>query len=88
MGLQKDFELQNGFIIGYHEIVSLNVDVVLGKYEVRVISYKNKAAKLAGKTHVLDKVYVIPSDDFAALLHKTYQALKQHDEFNGSTEPA
>lgn len=87
MGLQKDIELGSGFSAGFHEVVSLHMDLVAEKCEVRVISYKNKAAKLAGKSHVMDKVYLIASDDFAPLLKKAYQALKLHPDFDGSTEP-
>lgn len=87
MGLQKDIELDSGFSVGFHDIEELRIDFRTLNCQARVASYKNKAAKNAGKKpHSLDWVS-FQIDDVAPTLRKAIQALKMLPRFEGSIEP-
>ena len=87
MGLQKDIELDSGFTVGFHDIEELRIDFTALKCQARVGSYKNKAAKLAGKKpHSLEWLS-FQIDDTAPTLRKAIQAIKALPKFEGASEP-
>lgn len=100
MGLQKDIELDSGFTVGYHDIEELRinfkalpqliegVEITPLNCQVKVGSYKSKAAKLAGKKPQSLEWVSFNIDDLQPTLRKAIQALKALPKFDGSTEPA
>lgn len=87
MGLQKDIELESGFVVGFHDIEELRIDFKSLVCHAKVGSYKNKAAKVAGKKpHSLEWM-TFEIDEADAIHKKAIQLLKALPKFVGSTEP-
>lgn len=88
MGLVKDIELESGFTVNFHDIEELRIDFKTLNCQARVGSYKNKAAKLAGKKYQQLQWVSFQLDDVAPVLSKAIKALKLLPQFDGAIEPA
>lgn len=87
MGLQKDIELKSGFVVGFHDIEQIKLDIKNKSCAVKISSYKNKASKAEDKAPLFSNWYQIPFEDVDSFVKKIHAAMKSHPDFVGSTEP-
>lgn len=85
-GIKKSFETPTGYTMDHMEIVSVEVDYLEDKMDIMVGFYKDKAARLAGKSPVKTRRYKVDIPTKVEDPSIFYPILKAMDEFNGAID--
>ena len=92
MGLILAKEQPSGATAEYHKVSVTNIDWHVESAEIHVISFKDKAARDAGKAPMTGMVHRFAGDNFAGFDHITnntvvaYNKVKALDEWDGAVD--